>query len=204
VICFCWAIGINITTAILFGTPAEFGGYGFTYSQLGALYFTPVVGVFIGEVIGHFGNDFLAKMYVRRHNGVFEPEVRLVVAEIAAVLMIVGLVVVGQALKSHLAVGVVVVGWGLHAVGIVMVSVTTFAYAVDAYPTVPAETAGWISFLRVMGGFSVGYFQQPWALAVGYNNSFGTQAATVAFGLILVALVHVFGHRWRVKSGELK
>ncbi|KAG4435701.1 hypothetical protein IFR05_008813 [Cadophora sp. M221] len=203
-ICFAWAIGINISTAILFATPVEFGGYGYDYRQLGFLYFTPVVGVLLGEVFGHFTNDWLAKRYIKRHDGFFAPEVRLFGAELAACLMIVGLTMLGQALHYHLHVAVVVIGWGMHVVGIMILSVSTFAYAVDSYPNVPSETAGWISFLRVVGGFSVGYFQEPWGAAVGFHNSFGTQAGTVSFGLILIVVIHIFGNRLRVKSGDLK
>ncbi|KAJ9602183.1 hypothetical protein H2200_013303 [Cladophialophora chaetospira] len=202
-ICFAWAIGINITTAILFGTPVEFGGFGYDFKQLGYLYFTPIVGIFIGEAFGHFANDFLAKRYIRRHKGVFEPEVRLWMAYVAAILMIIGLVLLGQALQRHLSLGVIIIGWGMHSCGLVILSVTTFAYAVDSYPTVPAESAGWISFIRVAGGFSVGYYQQSWGQAVGYGNSFGTQAALVGLGVLFVAVLHKFGHRMRVKSGDI-
>jgi hypothetical protein len=187
----------------LFATPLEFGGYGFNYRQLGYLYFTPIVGIFLGEIFGHFANDALAKRYIRRHRGVFEPETRLWMAYIAAALMIIGLVLLGQGLHHHLNVGVIIIGFGMHVCGMIILSVTTFAYAVDSYPSVPAEIAGWISFIRVAGGFSVGYYQQPWGEALGYNNSFGIQAALVGFGMLLVALVHKYGHRLRVKSGEI-
>lgn len=124
-------------------------------------------------------------------------------AYIAAILMIIGLVVLGQGLQRHLNLGVLIIAWGMHSCGIVILSVTTFAYAVDCYPTIPAESAGWISFIRVAGGFSVGYYQQPWGQAVGYGNSFGTQAALVGLGVIFVAIIHRFGHRLRVKSGDI-
>lgn len=202
-ICFGWAIGINVTTAVLFATPEAFGGYGYTFKQLGFLYFTPIVGILLGEVFGHFTNDALAKRYIKRHKGVFEPEVRLWMAYVAAILMIVGLVLLGQGLHHHLNIGVLIIAWGMHTCGLVILSVTTFAYAVDSYPTAPAESAGWISFIRVAGGFSVGYYQQPWGQAVGYNNSFGAQAALVGLGVLVVAVAHKFGHRWRVKSGDI-
>ncbi|KAK5347905.1 hypothetical protein LTR34_006211 [Exophiala xenobiotica] len=203
-ICFGWAIGINVSTAILFATPIQFGGYGYDFKQLGFLYFTPVVGILLGEIFGHFVNDALAKRYIRRHKGIFEPEVRLWMAYIAAILMIVGLVLLGLGLQRHLNIGVLIVGWGMHTCGLVILSVTTFAYAVDSYPTVPAEIAGWISFIRVAGGFSVGYYQQPWGEAIGYDKSFGTQAAFVGLGALAVAAIHKFGHRLRIKSGDIK
>jgi hypothetical protein len=118
--------------------------------------------------------------------------------------MIVGLVLLGLGLQRHLNIGVLIVGWGMHTCGLVILSVTTFAYAVDSYPTVPAEIAGWISFIRVAGGFSVGYYQQPWGEAIGYDKSFGTQAAFVGLGALAVAAIHKFGHRLRIKSGDIK
>ena len=111
-------------------------------STAGFLYFTPIIGVLLGEVIGHFANDALAKRYIRAHQGIFEPEVRLFMAYLAAFLMIVGLILIGQGLQHHLNIGVIIVGWGAQVCGLVILSVTTFAYAVDSYPTAPAETAG--------------------------------------------------------------
>lgn len=158
----------------------------------------------IGEIFGHFANDFVAKRYIRRHQGVFEPEVRLWMAYIAAILMIIGLVLLGFGLQFHLNVASIIIGWGAHTCGLVILSVTTFAYAVDSYPGAPAETAGWISFIRVAGGFSVGYYQQPWGAAIGYQNSFGTQAALTGFGMLLVMVAHKYGHRLRVKSKQIQ
>ncbi|KAK4937743.1 hypothetical protein LTR10_021688 [Elasticomyces elasticus] len=203
-IAFGWAIGINVTTAVLFATPEAYGGYGYNYRQLGFLYFTPVVGVFLGELIGHYANDALVRLYVKRHKGIFEPEVRLWMAYLAALFMIVGLVLLGQGFYHHLNIGVLIIGWGLQTCGMVILSVTTFTYAVDSYPTAPAESAGWISFIRVAGGFSVAYYQQPWGEKIGYNNSFGIQAALVGFGTLLVMVAHKFGHRLRINSGTIR
>ncbi|KAH7367122.1 major facilitator superfamily domain-containing protein [Plectosphaerella cucumerina] len=201
---FMWAIGINITTAILFGTPREFGGYGYSFNGVGYLYFSPIVGVLLGEIFGHYFNDWLAQRYVRRHGGVFEPEARLSMIYVSAVPMIVGLVVLGQALQYHLHVSAVVMGWGLHTFGIMGTSVAVSAYVLDSYPTAPAEVSGWTNFARAIGGFGVGYFQQPWGAKVGFDVSFGTQAATVAVGIAFIALVHKFGHRWRVSAGPVE
>ena len=125
-------------------------------------------------------------------------------AYIAAILMIVGLVLLGQGLDRHLNIGIIIFAFGAHVCGLIILSVTTFAYAVDSYPNAPAESAGWISFIRVAGGFSVGYYQQPWGQAIGYNNSFGTQAALVGFGMLLIIVVHKFGHGLRIRSGEIR
>ncbi|KAH7254422.1 hypothetical protein NW759_009586 [Fusarium solani] len=203
-LCFAWAIGINITTAILFAIPREAGGYGYSYYGLGYLYFSPIVGVLFGEVFGHYFNDYVARRYVRKHKGVFEPEARLVTIYISALFMIAGLVLLGQALHHHLSVAAVSIGWGMHSFGIMTTSVAVTAYVLDSYPSAPAEVSGWTNIARAMSGFSVGYFQEPWGSKVGYDASFGTQAAIVGASMILIAIVHRYGHILRLKSSQLR
>ena len=199
-LCFAWSIGINITTAILFAAPREAGGYGFSYYGVGYLYFSPIVGVCLGEIFGHFFNDYIAKRYIKKHNGVFEPEARLTTIYISAIFMISGIVLLGQALYHHLSVGAVAMGWGMHSFGIMTMSVAVSAYVVDCYPLAAAEVSGWTNFARAIGGFTVGYFQQPWGGLIGYDSSFGAQAGITAFAVIVVAIVHGYGHLLRLKA----
>jgi hypothetical protein len=200
---FMWAVGINITTSILFETPQELGGYGFSSMEVGFLYFTPVVAVAIGETFGHFFNDFIAVRYIHRHKGTFKPEVRLWTNYIAVVFMIPGLILVGQGLHRHLHWGTLVVGWGMYVFGVMTASVATTAYLLDSYNSASGEVAGWLNFARVVGGFSVGYFQMPWGLKVGYDKSFGTQAAVVGAALIVLVCVQRFGPALRAKGGSV-
>ena len=61
-----WAVGINITSSILFSIPRAGGGYGFSLRTISFLYFTPLVGLAIGEAIGHWANDAVAARYIRK------------------------------------------------------------------------------------------------------------------------------------------
>jgi hypothetical protein len=131
---FAWAIGINITTTILFAEPEAIGGYGYTNKGLGYLYFTPIVAVLIGEVFGHFFNDYLARRYIKSHHGVFEPEARLWMIYISIGFMAPALILVGEALKWHLNVTAVMFGWGIFVFGCMTMSVALTAYTLDAYP----------------------------------------------------------------------
>ncbi len=54
---FMWVVGINATSSVLLGLPAEAGGYGFGPWALGYIYFAPIIGILTGEIIGHWGND---------------------------------------------------------------------------------------------------------------------------------------------------
>ena len=92
----------------------------------------------------------------------------------------------------------------MFTLGVMTTSVAVTTYAIDAYPIAPGEVSGFINFMRVIGGFSFGYFQQPWGHKVGYDASFGTQAAIVALSLVPIALLHRYGKNLRSKGREIK
>lgn len=200
---FMWAVGINITSTILLETPTVAGGYGFNARAIGLLYFTPLVAVGLGEAFGHFFNDFIAARYVRRHSGLFKPEARLVTSYIAAALMVPGLIIVGQTLQHHLSYAGIVIGWGMYVVGVMMATVAITAYALDSYPTASSEVAGLLNFARVVSGFAVGYFQNPWGQKEGFGLSFGIQAIVVAAAVLILVALQIWGPRWRAKAGPV-
>ncbi|KAH7016731.1 major facilitator superfamily domain-containing protein [Ilyonectria destructans] len=201
---FAWAIGVNISTNLLFFQPKEAGGaYGYTTKTIGYLYFANIVGVFLGEIFGHFFNDYMAHRYIKQHKGVFKPEVRLWTIYISIVFMVAALILLGQSFENALSVVAVIFGLGIFAFGVMTMSVSVTAYALDSYPNAPAELSCWLNFARTAGGFAVGYFQQPWLERVGADASFGTQAGIVAFAAIPVVLAHIYGASMRQKHGPL-
>ncbi|KAK4334530.1 Major facilitator superfamily domain-containing protein [Rhodotorula toruloides] len=200
---FMWAVGINITSSIILATPKVAGGYGLTLKQTSVVYLTPLVALMLGEGIGHVANDWIANRYVRKHNGVFKPECRLYIFPFASVLMIAGLVLVGQALAKGLSVGAIVVGWGAYVLGVMVSSVAITAYILDVFPSASGEVSAAVNLSRTISGFSVGYFQAPWGEAVGYDVSFGIQAAIVAFAMGLVFVLIAVGERIRKFGGPL-
>ena len=199
-----WAVGINQTSSILFATPVTEGGYGFSEKAVGFLFFTPIIAVCLGEVFGHFVNDFLANRYVKTHGGLFKPEARLPPIYFAAFFAVPGLVIIGQALQKHFSWVAIVFGWGMYVFGYMIMSVAITAYALDSYPTGSGEVSSLINFARLIGGFSVGYFQLAWGLKSGFDVSFGVQAALVAAAVMIIPVLHVYGPRMRAKGGPLQ
>lgn len=147
---FMWAVGINITSTILLETPIAAGGYGFGPKAVGFLYFTPLAAVSLGEAFGHFFNDFIANRYVRKHNGLFKPEARLLTNYVAAAFMIPGLIIVGQTLEKHLSYVGIIFGWGMYVFGVMLATVAITAYALDSYGNASSEVSGLLNFARGM------------------------------------------------------
>ena len=61
---------------------------------------------------------------------------------------------------------------------------TLDAYCNDCFPRHQGEISGLINLARTLGGFSVAYFQIPWAEKSGALQTFGVEVAVVA-GLFL-------------------
>ena len=51
------------------------------------------------------------------------------------------------------------------------------AYLNNALPRHQGEVSALLNFARVLGGFSVAYFQVPWAMKNGALQTFGVEAA---------------------------
>jgi len=190
---FGFSIGINVTNVVFVGTPPPVG-YGFSPNVIASLYATPVVAVLLGEVVGRYFNDFMAEWGIKRNRGIFEAEVRLWTTYIALPLFITGFVLLGASFQKHLSVGALIMGWGIAELSVMINTVAIYAYCNDAFPTHLGEISALINLARVLGGFSVAYFQVPWATKNGALQTFGCEAAIVAgLFLLIVPAVQIKG-----------
>ncbi|EGG00293.1 uncharacterized protein MELLADRAFT_93710 [Melampsora larici-populina 98AG31] len=179
---FGFGIGINVTNVVFVLSPPPFG-FGLTTIAASSLYATPVIAVFIGEIMGRYINDAIAKRLTHRNSGVFEPEMRLWTLYIGLPLYVGGLVLLGAAFQEKLSVAAIVFGWGLAEVATM---VTTVACSALSYSTVnytnntfpfPGEISALLNQSRVLGGFAVPFFQVKWASSRGALETFGCEAA---------------------------
>jgi len=182
---FGFGIGINVTNVVFLGSPPPFG-YGFSQFEIAGLYATPMIAVVIGEVIGHFANDAIMYITLRRNHGVFEAESRLWACYIGTPLYICGFVLLGAALQKHLSVGALIMGWGISEVAIMVNTVAIYTYTNACFPKHQGEISALLNLARVLGGFSVAYFQVPWAIKHGALQTLGCEAAIVAGLFILI------------------
>ncbi|KAI9810256.1 MAG: hypothetical protein M1827_006390 [Pycnora praestabilis] len=196
---FAWAVGINNALSIFL---TEL--YHFTPRSIGFYYFTPIVAVALGLIVGLRLHDFVANSYIKRHSGLLEPEARLLVLWISAPLQAAGLILIGFCFQDGYHYMVTAVAWGLYLFGVMISTVGLNAYVLDAYPEGSGEVAAWLNFARALGGFVVSYFEVPWATAMGTKKSFGIQAAIslICFGLIVG--LQIWGKRLRTWSGRLE
>ncbi|EON61602.1 hypothetical protein W97_00817 [Coniosporium apollinis CBS 100218] len=190
-----WTIGI-VSTVTHFVVPPP---YLFSHTAVALLFLAPMLGTVAAEFWGHWFNDFLCNRYTKKHGGKYEPENRLWGVYPAWILGIIGLVVFGQSLQHHLHWIGVAFGWGLNCFSTLGTTVAISAYVLDVFPQHAALASSWINAFRVVGGFTVIYFQAKWAHHDGPAITFGSQAAIVAGAIISIVATQVYGKRWRAR-----
>ena len=199
---FMWSVGINVTSSTLVASPPPVG-YGYSLNATSFIYFSPILALIIGELIGHWLNDFVAYWYVKRHHGTFVPEARLWPNWLALALMVPGLAIVGQTLQFHWNVAGIILPWGIYLVGVMISTVCTSAYVLDCYPNAAGEVMALLNLARTLLGFSVGYYQQSWGAQAGFNVSFGIQAGIVAAAFIIILALQFYGKPLRHWGGPV-
>ena len=115
---------------------------------------------------------------------------------VAVPLYVCGFLALGAAFQKHDSVGALVLGWGIAEVATMVNTVavcgslydvrstddvlryiSSDAYANDCFPKHQGEISALLHVSRVLGGFSVAYFQVPWATKHGALQTFGCEAA---------------------------
>ncbi|KIM88318.1 hypothetical protein PILCRDRAFT_3335 [Piloderma croceum F 1598] len=182
---FGFGIGVNVTQAVFLGSPPPVG-FGLTPFAVSGLYGTPIIATLIGELIGRYLNDWIMDVSIRRNKGVHEAESRLWACYLAVVLYVSGFVVLGAAFQQKLSIGAVIMGWGISVVAIMINTVAIYAYSNDCFPKRQGEISALVNLGRILGGFSVAYFQVPWATKYGALQTLGVEAAIVVGLFFLV------------------
>lgn len=167
------------------------------------MYFAPSVASIAAYLSGHWLHDTLTKLYVRRNEGRFDPEARLIIVWLAMPFMISGLVLVGFALQRHYHYMLVALGWGFYTFGMILNSASVNLYVLNTYPEASGEVGMWVNFSRTAGGFIISYFQVQWVGHVGAEVAFGTQAAICAAVFPVIIVLQLRGRQLRAWGGEL-
>lgn len=188
-----WTIGI-VSTISEFVLPPP---YAFSQTDFALLFLAPAIGTLLGELWGHFFNNYLQTRYIATHDGHHVPEHRLWSVYPSWAIAIAGLVLFGQSFQRELSWVAIAFGWGMTCFGTLGIAVPISAYLLDVFPTQAAAASAWILMARVLGGFSVSYFQADWVARDGAGVTFGVQAGIIGVAIASIIAIQVFGAKWR-------
>ena len=167
-------------------------------------YWTFIVGVLLGAVIGHWLHDLIGKIYMKRHNGKIEPEARLIIIWIASPLMALSILLLGFALQHrwhYMVIGIFAAG---QVIGIMFATTGLNAYLLDAYPEGSGEVGAWINVGRTLGGFMAVYIQIKWVEKEGAINALGAQTGITAAAGLIILFLGMYGKKIRAAQGHMK
>lgn len=124
--------------------------------QLGLQFLGPIIGSFLGELIGGTLSDLWMNTHQKKILRKPEPEYRLWLSYLGFSLSIIGLIVflvcTGAATQGHWNVSPVI-GIAIGAGGNQIVTTVLITYAVDCYPGEAASVGVFITFVRQIWGF---------------------------------------------------
>lgn len=141
---FAWVIGVATTiTEILVPPP-----YSFSPQAIACSFLAPLIGAIIGELWGHWFNDWLCARYIRRHDGVYVLENRLWGAYLPSFFLFGALILYGEALEHSLKWPALLIAWAFLTFALIAGTTPVTAYALDTFPQQAALVAAIINMWR--------------------------------------------------------
>ncbi|KAH6645112.1 polyamine transporter [Truncatella angustata] len=187
-----WNIVVQLTASQTFIKPP----YSFSQGEVGLLSLSGFVGACLAFFFGGKLIDLIATRMTRA-KGRREPEYRLPAILIPALvgpagILVFGLCVAHKTAWIGAAVGYAMQGFGLTAVGNVVVT-----YSVDGYQSLAGEALVVVFVIRNTIGMLLALYTYNWQAASGVQNTFGEMVGIQFLVLLLAIPMYFYGKRVR-------
>ncbi|PFH56245.1 hypothetical protein XA68_16837 [Ophiocordyceps unilateralis] len=192
----CWLVVLCSVVSVVFSRPP----YDFKAAPIGFIMFAgPLVGSLLGAVYGGWFSDWAVVRFARRNGGVLEPEMRLWLLPLPAILMSGGLAVFGITADRGMHWIFPSIGSAIFVAGFGAVSDITFTLVIDAFPDIVPLTFVAVAFFRnsisIAGPFSI----TPWMEVMSVSGIFiSGMALTFLVHLVAVPVV-LWGKQFRAR-----
>ncbi|KAK3049071.1 hypothetical protein LTR09_009725 [Extremus antarcticus] len=196
-----WVVAINILNPFVLQAPP----YNWAPSVNGLINITGLIGNVVGAWLGGWVVDKYSDWRSKKNGGVFEPESRLHLLIIPALIVPAGCLAFGYGVAYKLNWTALFFGNGMVSVGLTFVPVATMTYVSDCYLPINADALELVNGLKNIVAFGFLYGVIPWVTQAGYVDAYGTQAGVyVLVLLVTVVPIVVFGRKLRHISAGWK
>lgn len=165
-----WYNVLNATASLILGET-----YGFSASMVGLFYLGPTIGACISSAWSGWAADKWVLYYTRKRRGVREPEDRLWLLILNAILLPAALILWGVGAANHIHWFGLVIGGLLVAFTSASGGAFALNYVIDSYRDLSGEVVLTTILIRNSLSFAIGYGITPW-LDMGLQNTFITAA----------------------------
>lgn len=190
-----WTVMIGVVLAAIFLGPPLW----FDEVHTGYMYTGPFIGAILGFLLAGLLADWSAKIMIRRNNGVYEPEFRIILVAAQLVCGCAGLYGFGITANN-----VAKYGWfwpdffyALEVMGMVLGAVSSALYIVDAHRDIAVEAFTCLLIFKNLFSFGLTWGAYHWLVQGGILKVFYV-IASIQVGICLLSIpMYVLGKKNR-------
>ncbi|UJO25364.1 hypothetical protein CLAFUW4_14672 [Fulvia fulva] len=196
-----WVVAVNILNPFILQAPP----YSWSPSINGLINIPGLLGNLVGAFIGGWVVDRYSDWRSwKKGGGVFQPETRLHLLFVPALVVPAGCLAFGYGVRETLHWTSLFFGNGMVSVGLTAVPTMTMTYVSDSYLPVNADALTLVVGLKNVVAFGFLYGVVPWVDDVGYVKAFGTQAGIFVLIMLLAIPLVIWGRQIRHVTARWK
>ncbi|KAF5266370.1 hypothetical protein FOXYS1_2794 [Fusarium oxysporum] len=197
--CVAFLILLTSSISMIFSAPP----YNFNTAGVGLMSLGPFVGNFLGSVYGGVLGDWVVVKLAKRNKGIFEPEMRLYILLLPALLMGGGLVLFGISADKgwhwiYPSIGGAMFGFGMAS----MIDISC-TIVIDIYQTLTAEAFISVTFIRNIPSIGVPFGVVGWISSIGISKLFIISGCIATLVCLLFIPCAIWGRRVRENTWQM-
>ncbi len=196
---FAWLVAVSVVSVPMFSAPP----YNLSPAQVGLTNLPLLFAGLAGAPVSGWLADKVIRSMAKRNNGVYEPEFRLTLMAIAAVLSTVAFLGLGASVGAGAPLAVPLVFISCHSMAIPFASQAAYTYVTDCHPSDANQAFVTIGLVKGILTFVSTTFINGWFEASGPKSVFWTIAALNGALSLLTLPMYVFGKRFRALVSSL-
>ncbi len=189
-----YVIGASTFATILLSPP-----YSFSFESLGFVQAGQIVDSILFLPVLGYGTDLVIKIMSRWNKGTYEPEYRLIILFVPAVVGVICSVVYGQAgtYPTEYTWGTVAVTYNALFFGFLGANIVGITYAIDCFPLRAGPFLVLIYAGRGIISFGLSYSTLAAVNTIGYDGTTVVYAAIIGFLSLLAVPFYFYGRKIR-------
>lgn len=204
-------LGLYVFQASTFATVLVTPPYSISFNNLGFIFSGQLVDCLIFLPLLGYGTDLVIKGMSKFHNGLYEPEFRLIILAIPAVVGVICAVLYGQAAQfpDKYSWASIAVTYNAIYFAFLGANIVGLTYAIDSFPLRAGSLLVLICAGRGFISFGLSYSTLPAIKAIGYDGTMNAEAIVsgvlAAVGIPMYFLgsrIRRLAQRWFNMGGE--
>lgn len=193
-----WLIMISEVISEIFTNPP----YGYSKLTVGLFYISPFVGGSLGSMVAGRVSDLLVRYMVKKNNGIYEPELRLIMVIPSVITTCIGLMGFGWASQVNNVWAGPIILFGVLAFGSSLSSTTSITFTIDSYKMFAGECLVTLNVTKNIIGFLFSLFNNEFNHKEGYKTAFVVFGCIEIFVGLFAIPLYIYGKRIRRWTDE--